>query len=774
MPAEKNTTLRIIVPVIVALIGIGAAFAMFRGSTLSGPKANPGTTPAAQSPGTSAAPSGQTPATDAVPGTNGAANPAANPAAPAAPAPAAPAIAPGAVLHARVVAPQSPLPIGSLTPTPNEKVLLTFSDNGAGIASIDLAEHFTTLARTAHVRPQEEARITAANGTLNVLTPYAALAIQITPAAPSPTTPGAMVPTGAPQVVPLATAAGGAIWNSAAPGVFEAFVDDANNNPILRLTRRYALAPDGITVILQQHVENLTQQPYTIRWYQAGPIELPHDEGTYGGDRRRLTFGYLLSPQRDPSQTSVMADEFRLARNTYLGKRVNGVIQRELVQWPNKTSTENGYALSWVAMSNRFFASAAFAIDPAVAANPAAPVAEGASPKMDWVEQVSRIVIDRGTGQEIPAVRLDSAPLTLGAKSTVDLSHAIYSGPLAQKALRLQPVVARVDLYELILYNLGGLCSFCNFQFLTGLLLWILTHVHDLIAHDWAISIILLVVLVRTCLHPVTRWSQIRMARFSKQMQAVGPKQKALQEKYKDDPRKLQAETAKLWQEEGINPASLLGCFPMMLQSPVWIALFATLYFAVELRHEPAFFGVFQAIVPAKTAFSHFLADLSEPDRFIDFGRKLATIPMLGEFRSINLLPLLLAVVFFIQQKYLTPQTTATLSPEQEMQQKMVKWMMVVMFPLFMYSQPSALALYFITNSSLGILESKWIRAHMEKKGLLDVDKMRAEAQARRAKRGGKPGNSFMGRIMSKLQEAQEQAQKNQGRPIKRVPNERK
>ena len=777
MPAEKNTTLRIVIPAIVAIIGIGVAFAMFRGSALSGPKpTTPTTAPAAQTP-----PAPTTPAhTPPAPSTPDPAAPAtgAAPTTPAptpAPAPSPAALAPAA-LHARVAPAQSYLPIGSLTPSETEKVLVSFSDNGAGIASIDLAEHFTTLARTDHVRPQEEARVTAANGTLNILTPYAALAIQLTPVAPSPTTPGAMVPTGAAQVVPLATVAGGTVWHSSAPGVFEAFIDDANNAPVLRLTRHYALAPDGMAVILQQRVQNLTQQPYTIRWYQAGPIELPHDEGSYGGDRRRLTFGYLLSPQRDPSQTAVMADEFRLARNAYLGKRANGVIQRELTQWPNKTATENAYALSWVAMSNRFFASAAFAIDPAVANNPAAPVAEGASPKLEWVEQVNRIVIDRGTGQEIPAVRFDSAPLTLAANSTLDLSHGIYTGPLAQKALRFGPTVARVDLHELILYNLGGLCGyFCNFQFLTGLLLWILTHVHDLVTHDWAVSIILLVVMVRTCLHPVTRWSQIRMARFSKQMQAVGPKQKALQEKYKDDPRKLQAETAKLWQEEGINPASLLGCFPMMLQSPVWIALFATLYFSVELRHEAAFYGVFQAILPAKTVFSHFLADLSEPDRFIDFGRKLATIPMLGELRSINLLPLLLAVVFFIQQKYLTPQTTATLSPEQEMQQKMVKWMMVVMFPLFMYSQPSALALYFITNSTLGILESKWIRAHMENKGLLDVDKMRAEAQARRAKRGTKPGDSFMGRIMAKVQQAQEQAQKNQGRPpIKRVPNERK
>lgn len=774
MPAEKNTTLRILIPAVVALLGLGVAAAMF---FATGQKKAAPATPPASTTSQSPAPADASPSAIPAQPDASAQNPATSPT--PAPAPSAtqtpPAtLAPAAALHARVVAFQSPLPMGNLDPAAGPKVLVSFSDNGAGIAAIDLAEHFTSIKRERHVRPQEEARVTAANGTLNLLTPYAALAIEITPAAPSPTTPGAMMATGPKQVIPLATAAGGAIWSSTAPGVFEAFIDDANNNPVLRLTRHYSLAPDNITLILQQRVYNLTAQAYTVRWYQSGPIELPTDEGTYGGDRRRLTFGYLLSQQRDPSQSAVLASDFRLPRNTYLGKRVNGVIPRELAQWPNKTATENAYSLSWVAMSNRFFGSAAFAIDPAIAENPAAQVPEGAAPKLTWVEQISRIVIDRGLGQEIPAVRFDSAPLTLAPNAALDLSMGIYTGPLAQKALRTQPVVAKVDLHELIIYNLGGFCGWCNFEFLTGLLLWILTHVHDLLVHDWAVSIIILVILVRTCLHPVTRWSQIRMARFGKQMQAIGPKQKALQEKYKDDPRKLQSETAKLWQEEGINPASLLGCFPMLLQSPVWIALFATLYFAVELRHEAAFYGVFQAIIPAKTVFSNFLADLSEPDRMIDFGRNLFTIPMIGEFRSINILPLLLAVVFFIQQKYLTPQTTATLTPEQEMQQKMVKWMMVVMFPLFMYAQPSALALYFITNSTLGILESKWIRAHMEKKGLLDVDKMRAEAQARRAKRGASGKESFMGRMMAKVQEAQEKAQKNAGRPpVKRVKNER-
>jgi YidC/Oxa1 family membrane protein insertase len=278
----------------------------------------------------------------------------------------------------------------------------------------------------------------------------------------------------------------------------------------------------------------------------------------------------------------------------------------------------------------------------------------------------------------------------------------------------------------------------------------------------------MLVVIVRTILHPVTKWSQIRMARFGKQMSGIAPKQKELQEKYKDDAKRLQAETARLWREEGISPTGMLGCIPMFLQMPVWIALYATLFFAVELRHQPAFYGVVQAILPQGSTFWRFLGDLSEPDRLIYFG-KYFDIPLisglLGPIHSINVLPLVLGVVFFIQQKYLTPPMATQMTPEQELQQKMMKWMMVVLFPLFMYNAPSGLAIYFIANSTLGILESKWIRHQMDSKGLLDLDKMKAERAAKR-----KPGQEG---FLERMQRIAEDQQKNRTKSAYNQPKKK-
>ena len=80
-----------------------------------------------------------------------------------------------------------------------------------------------------------------------------------------------------------------------------------------------------------------------------------------------------------------------------------------------------------------------------------------------------------------------------------------------------------------IIYTLGGPCAFCTFQTITGLLHWWLTILHDYVLRDYSLAIMMLVVCMRFILHPVTRYAQLSMQRFSKQMQSLQPKQKKLQ-----------------------------------------------------------------------------------------------------------------------------------------------------------------------------------------------------------------------------------------------------
>ncbi|MCA9298761.1 MAG: YidC/Oxa1 family insertase periplasmic-domain containing protein, partial [Phycisphaerales bacterium] len=465
----------------------------------------------------------------------------------------------------------------------------------------------------------------------------------------------------------------------------------------------------------------------------------------YGGDKGRVRFGYLRNAQADRARQYTQAEEFLWPRRKAMGKRskdngdgTRAAFPSENPIWPNTLSTKRGYDLSWAAMTNRYFACAVL---PTVDATEAAP-----RKTLDLAARIDAIVLNRWADANTAqvAMRLTSPDVALEPGATRTIEASIYAGPLARADIASDPDLAAVSLQDLVVYNFGGPCAPCTFTWLTYPLLGLLRMLHGLLG-DWALSIILMVVCVRTILHPVTRWSQIKMQRFGKQMQELGPKQKKLQERYKDDKKKMQEEMQKLWREEGLNPAGALGCLPMFLQTPVWIALYATLYFAIELRQQPAFYGVFQS-------FGHwtFLRDLAEPDAFIAFGSALFNFPLWGEVRSFNVLPIILGFVFFAHQKFLSPPTSATMTPEQEQQQKIMKVMMVVMFPVFMYNAPSGMAIYFIANSTIAIFENKWIRAHAEKKGLLEVGDQK--------KRRRKPG-----RFMAKLQKmAAEQQRKQQ------------
>lgn len=749
MPKPPNIAARVIVPIAIALVGIGVVVAVIKGNNAQNARSAAGSTPGAQT--TPPQPPGAQP------------SPAPSESKPVEPKPAEPKPAepkpaesqptepkPASALSLRAQTfPGDPSasrfdPLGTLDPGKPEKIRVVFSPTGAGVASIQLAEYFDSVKREKHIEPQAEHADALGNG----VTPFAALALEVTPAG------------GKPMFVPLAGNAANPIWRQVAPGRFEAGIVNADNRPVLRIVREYTLAPGGYEIGVAQRVENLSDEPLSVRWFQFGPVDMPSDLGGYAGDHRRMRLGYLLPAAKDPAQSHVVSSDFVLARNAVLGKPVNARYPepaeqypapagRQPALWPNETSVADSLSLTWVGTTSRYFGVAAY---PTATPTPGAPLAG-----LSWVSVVTRAVLVEGADATI-ALRLDSSPRKLapagGPGAAADFSHAIYAGPLDRTVIAQSPSADAYGLPGLILYNMGGFCGFCTFGWLSGLLLGLLHLLHDFVTRDWALSIVLLVVIVRTCLHPVTKWSQIKMARFGKQMQAMGPKQKEIQERFKDDPKRIQQETARLWREEGISPTGMLGCLPAFLQTPVWIALYATLYFAIELRHSPAFYGLFRAIQPGNWPTSLFLADLSEADRFISLPHAV-TIPLVGyQLESINLLPIILGVVFFIQQKYLTPPTaTANLSPEQQTQQRIMKWMMVFLFPLMMYKAPSGLAIYFICNSTLAILESKYIRSHMEEKGLLDLDKMKAQ-------RKGKAGAGFVERFQRLLEERARDAQR--------------
>jgi len=738
-------------------------------------------------------------------------------------APATPAAAPDA-LRARLDpnATTEPMPLGSLDDASDFDLEVEFTPYGAGIASVRLTHEYVTVARQEHyelqsmmrgndslsVDPDEldpaleliaalgnvatddpariEAQQQAASALADLgLSGYIPDLADVTDSESAaalvarietwlgriivPFTLYAVEING--QTVDLSNIGGAGgkprgVWTQLAPGTFSATIENSAGTPVARITRAFELSPESHALTLAQTVENLTDEPLSVRLIQTGPIDPHKPRSTYGGDKRRFRYGYLLSPRDQAGDPTVIADRQLVHHHQYLGKKSatlaggsSAYAPRQRL-WPTEKAERQGHRLVWASLTDRYFA---------VAVHPIVPTDADLGPDAKVfpdVVAIDRLVLNRGSTdvQETTAVLdLVGVARSVAPGESVTSTLGIYAGPMSKPVVLDEPVPAAVNLDHIIVYNFGSCMAFCTFGWLTHLLLGVL-RLNHLVTADWAVSIILLVVIVRTCLHPITRWSQIRMQRFGVQMQSMGPKMQKLKEKFKDDPKQMQAETAKLWREEGISPAGFLGCLPMFLQSPVWIALYATLFFAAELRHEPAFYGVFQSVSGGSWAF---LADLSAPDSALPLGPLAFTPPLIGQFvgeiRSVNLLPLLMGFVFFAHQKYLTPPTTATLSPEQQSQQRLIRIMTVVMFPLIMYAAPSGLTIYFVSNSTIAIFENRWIRAHMNKHGMLDPDKIRAEKS--------KKGPGFFSRLQemaAQQQQAKEAQQKGYTHPSAR------
>ncbi len=197
---------------------------------------------------------------------------------------------------------------------------------------------------------------------------------------------------------------------------------------------------------------------------------------------------------------------------------------------------------------------------------------------------------------------------------------------------------------------------------------------------NFGVAIICLTLIVRLLLFPVAQKQFASMAA----MRVIQPKQKALQERYGDDKAKMQEELLKLYREEKVNPVA--GCLPILLQIPIFYALYKVLLLAVEMRHEP---------------FVLWIRDLAAPDPLTPlnlFGYLPFTPPALI---AVGVLPILLGVTMWLQMR-LNPQMP---DPVQRQIFAMMPW--ILMF--VMASFAAGLQLYWVTNNILTILQQKWL-----------------------------------------------------------------
>ena len=679
-------------------------------------KARDSATPASVAP--AASPVASEPAPAAVPAAAASGQPAA--AAPAAQAAApqpgaAPVASPGAetsavpqaarpaaaarVLTARAPseATEAPASIGSLE-AGRAQMRIDFTPNAAGIARIVFADIWDTAAdwRAARVH---RAAVKAGAASPPALPPESARhSIE-----PLSTLGGIQVPLLAMhsiEVDGVRVSLFGKVWSEVAPGSFVTEVSSDDGAVRLRITRSFAIAEggDGFDLSVAQRVDNLGAAAVSASIVHFGPGDLALETGALM-DVRRFQTGYLLSEKRDPAESAVITHDSVIDH----AQAVKRVQADQFTMWPSQLQRESGDRIAWFGSTSRYFSLAIHA--PMSAAPGAKPGSKSAAPSIGEIR--ARLGDEHPVGMASgpvvftyvysPAQRIDA-----GAAGEWPLGA--FAGPLDRSLLTSTEPYSALGMVGLILYQIGGCCSWCTFAWLANVLVEFLGLLHNYVVFDWGLAIIVLVIVVRFLLHPITKKAQVSMTRFSKAMAELKPELEALQKRFGDDPGRMRQEQMRLYGEKGVSPKGCIGGLaPTFLQMPVWIALYAVLYLAYELRQQPAFFGVFQL-----AGGWEFLGDLSAPDHFIGFGRTFDLY--LFKVSGINVVPLLMGGVFWLQQKYMAPPTALKLSPEQEQQQKIMKVMTVVMFPLMLYAAPSGLTLYIMTSTLVGVFESIQIR----------------------------------------------------------------
>ena len=485
--------------------------------------------------------------------------------------------------------------------------------------------------------------------------------------------------------------------------VLELQLENSRNQPLILLKKIFQIRPQDYQVTITQKIKNLTNKPQTIRVAMLGPTNLPQL------DREADLRMFWCTGYRAASKYLDTSGFPHPGVQPLLEAGVQPIPLGNFVG-PNR--------LLWIASSNRFFTS----IMRPMPYGPVQylPLDNGSQiPAVNYLKSVILERVDPEAQQANPrgvlAVRVQSQNMLLPPHATTAMPLAVYMGPL-KRSLLMGSAKAKPDTpaYQYHLYSYlavidfgrGSYCSFCTFSWLSLIILKILDLIHHYIIGNYGVAIIILVLLVRLLLHPLTRWGQINMTTMQRKMAKVQPEMERIRTKYAKDKQRQQQEIMALYKERNINPAaSILGCLPMLLQMPIWIALYSGLAVDIDLRQA--------GFIPG------WITNLANPDTLATFHTPFS-IWFLGytyhgqDFIAVNLLPLLLGVVFFFQMRFQMKLAPPPTDPQQAQTQKISQFM-VILFPLFLYNAPSGLNLYIFASTLGGLVDTTVVRRHLKK-----------------------------------------------------------
>ena len=276
--------------------------------------------------------------------------------------------------------------------------------------------------------------------------------------------------------------------------------------------------------------------------------------------------------------------------------------------------------------------------------------------------------------------------------------------------------VATIDAYgkDLGIKKFDLMIDWGWFYFITKPLFRLIDIIYRYVG-NFGVAILVVTVLIKLAFFPLANQSYRSMAKMKK----IQPQIAALKDLYPDDRAKQQQAQMELFKKEGVNPVA--GCLPMVIQIPVFFALYKVIFITIEMRHAP-FFG--------------WIKDLSAPDPtnlFTLFGLiplDPTVLPMFGHFLHLGIWPLIMGVSMFLQMK-MNPE------PADPVQKTMFAWMPVI-FTFMLGSFPAGLVIYWTWNNTLTVFQQSLHHVARRREGRA-VRQPQAAGAPRRSRRDRRP-----------------------------------
>jgi len=495
--------------------------------------------------------------------------------------------------------------------------------------------------------------------------------------------------------------------DGAQSAAFEVVIKDAAGEPILKLNKTYKVAVNSYLAEYKLTVENLSGSEQKASFNFAGPIGIGREATR--SDMRKVVGGFATSEGDIVSASQGMLSSFFGKFRGELGLKDATAQYQQALRSGNqeqiKDTKENlriGHNLPdrhrqahflWAAVTNKYFTAIL------------RPVPDEGQNYCDWVSDRTGTFYnpdgdERGdTGDETVGFNLKITSSILAPVgqpgSAKTYNFQLYLGPKDITLFKKNALYQKLGFLHTIDFMPCCCCPAYIIRPLAFGILAVMKGMYGFIG-NYGVVIIILVFLVRLAMHPITKKSQVSMSRMSK----LAPKAEEIKKKYAKNKAEMNKQMMALYKEQGASP--IMGMLPMMAQMPIWIALYSAIYASIELRGAP--------FLP------FWITDLSAPDAAYTFPAPIV-IPLLGwKLDSLNLLPILMGVAFYLQQKLMPSQAQASANPQVAQQQKMMMVMLPVLFPLMLYKAPSGLNLYIMSSVFAGVIEQYVIRKHVHEK----------------------------------------------------------